>query len=95
MKAAVLRHEQLCFVFRGSALLAIAMIILAIGYAGWSGTQFKNSRNASLDNFETRQLASWDKWRSDLAAIEAGEVEPSRFSANPMRSIGKTNAIFI
>jgi ABC-2 type transport system permease protein len=84
MKAAVLHHEQLCFVSRGSALLAIAMVVLAIGYAGWSGTQFKNNRNASLDSYESLQLAEWDQWRKDLAAIEAGQAESSRYSANPM-----------
>jgi ABC-2 type transport system permease protein len=84
MKAAVLHHEQLCFVSRGLALLAIAMVVLTIGYAGWSGSQFKNNQNASLDSYESRQLAAWDQWRNDLAVIEAGQADSSRFSANPM-----------
>ena len=84
MIRAILYQERLAFVTRGPALIAIAVIIASLFYAGFSGDRWRDAHLASLESFEAQELESLAEWRDDLAAIEAGSVEPSPFDANPM-----------
>lgn len=84
MMAGILYHERLNFVARGPALPALLLMVLAIVYAGWSGDNWRDARQSSLEAFETETLDAFGKWREDLLAIEEGRTEPSPNVANPM-----------
>ena len=84
MMTAILYHERLNFVARGPALIVVAVIVLAFGYAGWSGDRWRDARLAGLEAFDADKTASLEAWRAGLIAIENGQVEPSPYDANPM-----------
>jgi len=84
MISGILYKERLNFLLRGPAMIAIALIAVTVIYAGWSGAQWRDAQAASLAAFESQKLEALDEWRQSLAAIEAGEVEPSIYDANPM-----------
>jgi len=84
MTAAILYHERLNFLLRGPALLAILLISIAFGYAGWSGDRWRDAQLDSVRAFEAEKLEAFAEYRSQLAAIESGEVEPGPYDANPM-----------
>lgn len=84
MNAAILYHERLGFLRRGPALAIIALLLAAFVYAGWSGDRWRDARTASLENFESSALEELGEFRTQLADIESGAVEPSPYDANPM-----------
>ena len=84
MTSAILYLERLNFLRRGAAVGAIVLLILACAYAGWSGDRWRDAQLGSLQSFETEKLEALADWRGQLAAIEAGEVVPSPYDANPM-----------
>ncbi len=84
MIAAIVYQERLSFLVRGPALIALALTLLAVLYAGWSGDRWRDARLQSLETFESEALASLADWRDDLAAIEQGKTDVSPFDANPM-----------
>ena len=84
MTGAILYQERLSFINRGPALVAIALIVATLLYAGFSGDQWRDARVASLESFEAERLESLAEWRETLAGIETGTVEPSPFDGNPM-----------
>ena len=84
MISGILYHERLNFLRRGPALIAIALVVVTIFYAGWSGDQWRDAQATSLSSFEADRLEALAEWRDSLAAIEAGTVEPSLYDANPM-----------
>ena len=84
MTSAILFHERLIFLARGPAMAAIALLVATVFYAGWSGDTWRDSRSASLTAYEAETLERLDGWRTQLADIESGKVEPSPFDANPM-----------
>lgn len=72
------------FLLRGPAPIVVLLILLAIGYAGWSGDRWRDSQLSNLEAFSAEQMAELDAWRADLMGIEQGLVEPSPYAANPM-----------
>ncbi|MEM7504377.1 MAG: DUF3526 domain-containing protein [Pseudomonadota bacterium] len=80
----ILYLERLNFLLRGPALAAMALLALSFIYAGWSGDRWRDAQLDSLDAYETEKLSALADWRSQLAVIESGEVEPSPYDANPM-----------
>ena len=84
MTRAILYHERLNFLLRGPALVALALVVVAMLYAGWSGDRWRDAQLGSVRSFESEKLDALAEYRSTLAAIEAGEVEPSPYDANPM-----------
>ncbi len=84
MNTALIFQENLTFLRRGPALLVVALLLLALIYAGWSGDRWRDARAANLDAFEAQAHESLDAFRAQLADIEAGTIEPSPYDANPM-----------
>ena len=84
MSSGILYHERLNFVARGPALFGAAVILLAIGYAGWSGDAWRDARVDSLERFETEKLEALDAWREELVAVEERRAPPDPYAANPM-----------
>ncbi len=84
MMSAIVFQETRTFLRRGPALLAVALIIVAVGYAGWSGDRWRDAQLAGVVQFEAKQLADLEAFRTQLGAIESGEVEASPYDANPM-----------
>ena len=69
MTGGILYHERLNFVARGPALLAVALIAVAIVYAGWSGDGWRDARVGSLEAFEVEKTEALMSWREDLLAV--------------------------
>ena len=84
MNRAILYHESLNFVRRGPAVAIFATLIVALTYAGFSGDRWRDAQWQSLDRFQTERLAEMREWRSQLADVEAGNVEATPYDANPM-----------
>ena len=81
---AILQHEYLTFVRRGPALAVGALLIVAFAYAGWSGDRWRDTQVQNLGEFEAQANESLEAFRTQLADIESGNVEPSPYDANPM-----------
>ena len=84
MLRAIVYLEARDFLLRGSAVFALGLVVLSTGYAGWSGDRWRDSLSLSLEEFAAAEGVALQKWRSELAGIEKGEVEPSPSVANPM-----------
>lgn len=84
MTGAILFHERISFLRRGPAVAALLLVVAALVYAGWSGERWRDAQFESLQAFESERLDALAEYRSQLAAIEAGEVEASPYDANPM-----------
>lgn len=81
---AILLQEAIVFLLRGPAAIAIALVLLAVAYAGWSGDRWRDGRVAGLEEFADTRLAAVQTWRAELLAVEQGSGNPSPFAANPM-----------
>ena len=81
---AILRQEAIVFLLRGPAAIAIALVLMAVAYAGWSGDRWRDGRVARLEDFAGTRLAAAQTWRAELVDIEQGSGDPSPFAANPM-----------
>jgi len=81
---AILGQEAILFLLRGPAAIAIALVLLAVAYAGWSGDRWRDGRIAGLEEFADTRLAAVQTWRAELVAIEEGSGNASPFAANPM-----------
>ena len=81
---AILGQEAIVFLLRGPAAIAIALVLLVVAYAGWSGDRWRDGRVADLEAFADARLAAVQTWRAELVAIEEGSGNPSPFAANPM-----------
>ncbi|MEM9208157.1 MAG: DUF3526 domain-containing protein [Pseudomonadota bacterium] len=84
MIGAILRHERLSFLFRGPALLALALVVVSFAYAGWSGDRWRDARLDSALDFETQKLEALADYRQQLIDIETGDEAPGPYDANPM-----------
>ena len=84
MVGAILRLEAVTFLLRGPAAIAIALVWLAVAYAGWSGDRWRDGRVARLETYVAEQSAAAQAWREELVDIEQGSVDASPFAANPM-----------
>ena len=84
MNAAIIYQENLAFLRRGPALLVVALLVFTLVYAGWSGASWRDAQTANLQAFESTADEALGAFREQLAAIEAGTVEPSPYDANPM-----------
>lgn len=72
------------FLLRGSAPIVLLLVLLAIGYAGWSGDRLRDARLEQLDAFSEMRLAELEDWRAALIAAEQDPDNPSPAAANPM-----------
>ena len=84
MNKAILYGEGLSFVRRGPALSALAIMLVALAYAGWSGDRWRDAQTQNLLAFESHANTALDEFRGQLSDIESGSVEPSPYDANPM-----------
>ncbi|MCG8417053.1 MAG: DUF3526 domain-containing protein [Proteobacteria bacterium] len=84
MKRAILYLESLNFIARGPALIATAIIVVTIGYAGWSGDRWRDAKRSGLESFEAEKLDALAKWRDGLVQIENGTRQAKPRDANPM-----------
>ena len=84
MTRAILYLERLGFVARGPALITAVIVVLTIGYAGWSGERWRDARQSDLESFHSEKLEELAKWRAGLVEIEDGTRQPKPRDANPM-----------
>ena len=84
MNSAILFHERLSILRGGPTLAALLLVLLCIAYAGWSGDRWRDAQLNSVQTYEREQLAALAEWRAQLAGIEAGEIVPTPYDANPM-----------
>lgn len=84
MKRAIFYLERLDFIARGPAFIATAIVVISIGYAGWSGDRWRDATRSDLESFATKKLDALVKWRDGLVQIENGTRQPQSNDANPM-----------
>ena len=84
INSAILYHERLNFLRRGPALAIVALVVVSIMYAGWSGDRWRDLQLHNLTTFESTAQESLGTFREQLVDIESGAVEPSPYDANPM-----------
>ncbi len=84
MTKAVFYLESIDYLKRGPAWIAIVVVLVALGYAGWNGSQWQENRAESMQRYASEKLADLAEWRSQLVAIEEENRELSPFEGNPM-----------
>lgn len=84
MIRAIVFHERLNFLHRGPAWIVAIIAVAALGYAGWSGDQWRDAQQHSVEAYAAQKTQSLSRWRAKLVAIETGSVEASPYDANPM-----------
>ncbi|MEM7765779.1 MAG: DUF3526 domain-containing protein [Pseudomonadota bacterium] len=84
MNKAIVRQESLTFIRRGPAMFVVALLLLTLFYAGFSGDRWRDTQSQNLESFQAQAQDALDAFRTQLADIESGAVEPSPYDANPM-----------
>ncbi len=81
---AILRQEATLFLFRGPAAITVALVLLTVAYAGWSGDRWRDARIAGIEGFVAAQTAAALSWRAELVHAEQAPDQASPYAANPM-----------
>ena len=84
MNKAIFQLDALTFLRRGSAWVAMLLIMATIFYVGWNGDSWRDARAAELQSFEAEKLGELAQWRQTMEEIERGELSPTPFDGNPM-----------